>query len=177
MHSHGNPQAWVVQRYEAYSQNCVKQKGFCLTLMSMLFKPWKPKRHIGTPQVELRLSGLMQFYSRSRSAPNSVSHCRGNLLERPKQRVLNDLLYRGQGFLGVVWFGSSKTLSPRFQSTSCLSFSVLLWVAGHVMLANRREAYGGGVGAKSEDGKKSLYIVPYSLGPRLDAVIATIHTQ
>ncbi len=39
------------------------------------------------------------------------------------------MIYRGPGFL-AVWSGSSPTPSPQLPSASCLSFSVLQFVAG-----------------------------------------------
>jgi hypothetical protein len=50
------------------------------------------------------------------------------------------MMYRGTGFLAVVWFGSSPIPSPLLPSASCLSFSIFLCVA---VRAYWREREGG----------------------------------
>ncbi len=72
------------------------------------------------------------------------------------------MMYRGPGFLAVVWFGSSPTLFPFSPSASCHFFSVFLCVAGRAYRRERGE--GSGRGAKS---LCHLYITQY---PLLDVI-------
>ncbi len=62
-------------------------------------------------------------------------------------------IYRGPGFLVVIWFGSSPIPLSPLRSTSCLSFPVFLFVAGRAYLRERR--VGGGGGAESYDRVKA----------------------
>ncbi len=64
------------------------------------------------------------------------------------------MIYRGPGFLAVVWFGSS--LSPPIPSASCRTFSGFLCVAV-------RAYWGGGGVAKSYDRKKAWAFVNHSI--------------
>ncbi len=53
------------------------------------------------------------------------------------------IIQRGPGFLAVVWYGSSPIpLYPPLPSASCLSFSVLLRVAGWTYWRERRDEVG-----------------------------------
>jgi hypothetical protein len=56
------------------------------------------------------------------------------------------MFYSGQGFVAVIWFGSS--LTPPLLSASCPSFSVFLCVA---IRAYWRERWRGGAGAEWEN--------------------------
>ncbi len=64
-----------------------------------------------------------------------------------RKLILNAfLLFRGLGFLAVVWFGSSPTPFPPLPSASCLSFTVFLCVAVRAYWRER----GRGAGARSQ---------------------------
>ncbi len=63
------------------------------------------------------------------------------------------MIYRGPGFLAVIWFGSSPTDLPHLPSASCPSFSVFL----HVCRRSSLLTWEGGRGweAKSNDREKA----------------------
>ncbi len=66
------------------------------------------------------------------------------------------MIYRGPGFLAVVWF-----IPPPLPSANCLSFSVFLCLAGR---AYYRERGGGGErGAKSYNRKKAWPCINHSI--------------
>jgi hypothetical protein len=51
------------------------------------------------------------------------------------------MIYRGPGFLAVVWFGSTPTSFPPLPSPTCFSFSVLLCVASPAYWGERGRAW------------------------------------
>jgi hypothetical protein len=55
------------------------------------------------------------------------------------------MIYRGPGFLAVIWFGSSSTPSPHTRQ------QVVFLSQSYYVLPTE----GGGVGAKSYDGEKA----------------------
>ncbi len=71
------------------------------------------------------------------------------------------MIYREQGFLAVVCFGSSPTPSPSPVS-KFLSLSVFLCVAGRAYWLERGDVGGGG-GAKSYDGEKAWSSINHSI--------------
>jgi hypothetical protein len=64
------------------------------------------------------------------------------------------MIYRGPGFLAVIWFVSSPTDLPHLPSASCPSFSVFLHVLP-VKLTYVRGGKGVGWEAKSNDREKA----------------------
>ncbi len=67
------------------------------------------------------------------------------------------IICRGPGFLAVVWFGSSPTLSP-LPSASCLSFSILLCVASRAYWRER-----GWSRSQTYDGEKVWSSINHSI--------------
>jgi hypothetical protein len=67
------------------------------------------------------------------------------------------VIYRGLGFLVVVWFGSPPTPFPPLLSASCLSLSVFLCDAGRAYWRKKGgRGWPGGRGAKSYDHENAL---------------------
>ncbi len=64
------------------------------------------------------------------------------------------MIYRGPGFLAVIWFGSSPTDLPHLPSASCPSFSVFLHVCRRSKLNYVRG--GKGVGSQIKWPRESL---------------------
>jgi hypothetical protein len=53
-------------------------------------------------------------------SPLAHPHPASRRIGHPRKYIT---IYRGSGFLAIVWFGSSPTPSPHLPSASCLSFS------------------------------------------------------
>ncbi len=68
-------------------------------------------------------------------------------------------IYRGTGFLAVLWFGSSQTSPPLFRQQG-VSFPVFLCVSGRT---NRRWRGRGARGTKSYDSEKAWSSIIHSI--------------
>ncbi len=78
------------------------------------------------------------------------------------------MIYIWPGFLAVVWFGSTPTSSPHFPTTSCLSFSVILCIAG-------RDYWREGGETKSYNGEKAWPSLNHSILSVLQEAVLRIH--
>jgi hypothetical protein len=91
-----------------------------------------------------RLSCAISWWSwgRDRQA-STLAHCSppGRLSGTLHNRNKDGVIYRGPGFLVVIWFGSSPIPSAHLPSASWLCFSIFLCVVGR---AYRRERGGRG---------------------------------
>jgi hypothetical protein len=89
------------------------------------------------------------------TAQRSDKYCKFTKLYKYTCNREDSMIYRGPGFLSVVWFGSTPIRFPLLPSGSCLSFSVFC-VSPRMSSLLTGEAEGG-LGAKSPQESLALY--------------------